>query len=407
MRPGQHTGRFSVWIPGWVWRGQAGRIGFPPSLMSHATPEFTVASGSILYVHMAALGDAIMASAALRILKQGLPQMQVAVLARAHACDYFRTLPYVDEVIPFVADRHVSRSRPWKMLGAAPELATLLIRLKREQFAAAIQWRGQLQDTLLSWVTGARHRVAAVQSIHRRAFLPVERVSFLVTDLVTVTAADAHMVEAMAAPAEFLVKKLGGTPPIDRNLALDFPLSVADRSLADAFLAHAGIGAEEPLACLSIGARSTFNDWRPERFAAVADALAVRHGMRVILNGMPQHAEREAAIARQMVAKPICSVGRLPFGALCAVLARSRLLVALNTGIVHVAAALRVPVVVLNGRDGASLSPWGTEMRIVTRNPYYPRRHPDSRQWAGLVDLIPVTEVLAAIDDILGKAHAS
>jgi ADP-heptose:LPS heptosyltransferase len=356
---------------------------------------------------MAALGDAIMASAALCLLKRGLPDRPVAVLARVQAAAYFRSLPFVDEVVPFVAEQHIDRRRPWRLLGAAPELLRLLRRLRSARYGATVQWRGQIQDTLLSRATGAPHRVAAVQSIHRRALLAVERVPWLVTDLVPFDRADGHLVEAMAAPAAALVRKLGGDPAAaGAGLPLHFPLTAADRAAADEFLAAAGLDARTPFACLTVGARSEFNDWPPDRFAAVADYLAERHGLRVILNGMPSHAERELHVARTMRTQPVRSVGRLSFGALAAVLARSRLLVALNTGIVHVAAALRVPVVVLNGRDGASITPWGTATRIVTRNPHYPRRHPDPRQWAGLVGLITAAEVNAAVDSLLASSHA-
>ncbi len=357
----------------------------------------------LLYIHMAALGDAIMASPALRMLKAGLPNWRVCVLARSHVRNYFRSLPYVDDIVPFVEEKHVDRKRPWKLVRRTDEVFRLLRRLRGEGFDAVIQWRGQLPDTLMSACTMARHRIAAVQSIHRRAFLPVERLAFLVTDLVPVTRPDAHLVEAMVAPARYLVEKLGGALPDDADLSLDYPLTPSDHNAASAFLKASGLTGDTPFAVVCLSARGPLSTWPNDRFAVVADHLQRQHGIRVVLTGLPEHRDREEAVTAAMRTLPVRSVGRISFGAECALLARSRMLISFNTGISHVAAALRVPVVVLNGRDGACHAPWKTRHRVVTRNPYYPRRHPDSRQWPQLVPLIPARDVQEAIDGLLDE----
>lgn len=358
----------------------------------------------LLYIHMAALGDAVMASPALRMLKLGLPEWRIAVLARTHTRDYFQSLPYVDEVVPFVDDRHVDRKKPWRLLRGWPDSRRLFGKLRAEGYSAVIQWRGQLPDTLMSVCTRAHHRIAAVQSIHRKSPLPVEKLRFLVTDLVAVSP-NAHLVEAMTTPAVFFLEKLGVRAPANSDLSLDYPLRPADYAAADDFLRAEGLSPGNPLACISISAKTAVNTWLPERFAAVADYLQSEQGLRVVLTGLPAHLGRETEVASRMATPPVRSVGRLPFGGVCALVARSRLLVSLNTGLSHIAAALRVPVVVLSGRDGASITPWGTPHRVVTRNSFYPRRHPDRRQWASLVPLVTVDEVKAAAGALLDETH--
>ena len=364
-------------------------------------------SPKLLYIHMCALGDAIMASPALRILKEGLPHARVCVLARSHVQKYFRTLPYVDEVVPFIDERHVDRMKPLRLLGRVEDVFRLIKQLRTGGYEAAIQWRGQLPDTLMSVCTGARHRVAGVQSIHRRARFPVERLSFLVTDLVPVTDRGAHLVEAMAAPARFLVEKLGGKLPANPNLSLDYPLQAADHVAAAEFMNAHGLQGGEPFALVCISARSAVNTWPDDRWSAIADHLQSRQRVRVVLTGLPDHQARETAIVAMMRTKPICSIARIPFGVECALLARSRLLVSLNTGISHIAAALQVPVVVLSGNEGASITPWGTCHYVVTRNSFYPQRHPDRRQWRTLVPLITVEDVTKAIDSILSESYVN
>lgn len=360
----------------------------------------------VLYIHMAALGDAIMASPALRLLREGLPEVRIDVVARQAAVGYFSSLSSVDRVIPFVAEEFVDRRRPWKLLGAPAEVARVIRALREGRYDAALQWRGQIPDTLMSVLTRARHRVACVQSIHRRSIVPVERVSFLVTDLVPVIDPGAHLVEAMAAPARHLVCKLGGCSEPGPTPAMEFPLRDEDERAARAFMAVHDLSDATPMAMVAIGANTAVNSWSCAKFAAVADYLRLVHDLRVILSGLPQHRSREIEIVAGMKTQPICSTGRLTFGAVGALLRRCRLLVSLNTGISHAAAALRVPVVVLSGRDGASITPWGTPHRVVTRNPHYPARHPRPREWPGLVEKITPAEVSAAADELLATLDA-
>jgi ADP-heptose:LPS heptosyltransferase len=358
----------------------------------------------LLYIHMTALGDAVMASPALRLLKQGLPNWNIDVLARSHTRDYFQSLAYVDRVVTFVDDRYVNRHKPWRLLRGWKDLIRLQRELSGARYTATVQWRQQIPDTLLSIVTRADHRVATIQNIHRRSPLPVKQLSFLFTDLVLCTDPNIHLVEAMAAPARFLVDKLGGQSASD-DLTLDYPLQQSDHAAAAAFLHAHELGEQTPFACVNISAKTTVNHWPAERFAAVSDHLQKNHGFRVVLAGIPEHLDREEEIVKNMRTEPVRAVNRIAFGPLCGVLARSSLSLSLNTGIAHIAAALGIPTVVLNGRDGASITPWGTPHRIVTKNSFYPCRHPNAREWASLVPRIAVEEVTTAIDELLSEVH--
>lgn len=369
---------------------------FPPH--DHPVPR-------LLYIHMAALGDAVMASAALRLLKRRLPEWELHVLARSSVVPYFQSLASVDHVVSFVDDRFVDRKRPWKLLGSPGAMAQLARRLRKSRYSAALQWRGQFPDTLMNASTGARHRIGTVQSVHRRSPIPVERIGFLLTDLVQATSPDLHLVEVMAAPARHFIETVLNQTPDEWPLVLEYPLTRYDHQAAVAFLAERGVGPTAPLACVSLSAKTRVNTWPAERFAAVADHLQSQHGVRVVLTGLPTHLEKESEIAAKMTTAPLRATGQLSFGGVCALLSRSQISLSLNTGISHIAAALRVPTVVLNGRDGASITPWDTPHRIVTRNPYYPLRHPDERQWASLVPLITVAEVNDAVDSLLCEIH--
>jgi heptosyltransferase-2 len=109
----------------------------------------------------------------------------------------------------------------------------------------------------------------------------------------------------------------------------------------------------------------TAKRWLPERFAAVADTLAAR-GARIALVGGAAERPIAEAIAAQMRAPARVLCGETTVPELVGVLARLRLLVTNDSGPMHVAAALGVPVVAVFGpTDWRETHPVGEAHRVV------------------------------------------
>jgi ADP-heptose:LPS heptosyltransferase len=140
-----------------------------------------------------------------------------------------------------------------------------------------------------------------------------------------------------------LVGKLGAAADDD---ALAFPLAPEDTRVLVWRLPAAADLEPASYACIHPGARDVARRWPPSRFAAVADALAAR-GLRIVITG--NEAERELAtrVASLMHTHALNAACDIPVGALAALLSNARLLVTNDTGVSHLAAALRVPSVVL------------------------------------------------------------
>jgi ADP-heptose:LPS heptosyltransferase len=136
-----------------------------------------------------------------------------------------------------------------------------------------------------------------------------------------------------------LVEFLGAAPQGEH---LEFPVGEADRRELRAAAGDLGSGG---YVCLHPGSRSG-RRWPPERFAGVAQALAGR-GLRVVLTGSEAEKPLTAAVARAAKRPALDLAGRTTLGGLGALLQGARLLVANDTGVAHLAAALRRPSVVL------------------------------------------------------------
>lgn len=143
---------------------------------------------------------------------------------------------------------------------------------------------------------------------------------------------------------------------------LEFPLRPGDH--AELALAAPSLQPGSHV-CIHPGARLPSRRWPPQRFADVADGLAA-DGWTVIVTGAADEQPLTAAVLEAMKAPAIDLTGRTSLGGLAALLAGARLLVCNDTGVSHVAAAVRAPsVVVCSGADPDRWAPLDRERHRV------------------------------------------
>jgi ADP-heptose:LPS heptosyltransferase len=134
-----------------------------------------------------------------------------------------------------------------------------------------------------------------------------------------------------------------GFPSLGEHL--EFPLFVEDweeyHALATDYNLRPG-----SFAVVHPGARAPERRWSIENFAMVADGM-VKRGLRVVLSGSQSEAELTAAVASRMQNPAIDLAGKTSLGSMGVLLSKARLLVCNDTGVSHLASALRIPSVVL------------------------------------------------------------
>lgn len=149
---------------------------------------------------------------------------------------------------------------------------------------------------------------------------------------------------------------------------LEFPVRQADE---EQLHNHPVLGdvLRDDYVCVHPGARWLSRRWRPESFAAVADALA-RDGFRVVLTGTHEEVPLILQVGRLMRSPFTNAAGLTTLGTLAALLRHSKALLCNDTGISHVAAALGVPSVVLcMGSDPARWAPLDQDLHPVLSAP--------------------------------------
>jgi ADP-heptose:LPS heptosyltransferase len=113
-------------------------------------------------------------------------------------------------------------------------------------------------------------------------------------------------------------------------------------------------------AIVHAGAQLPSRRWPAERFAAVADAL-VGEGCDVLLTGSAGEAALLQQVQRAMRRPARSLAGATSLGVLGALVERAALVVCNDTGVSHVAAALRTPSVVV--ASGSDVERWAPQYR--------------------------------------------
>jgi heptosyltransferase-1 len=178
------------------------------------------------------------------------------------------------------------------------------------------------------------------------------------------------------------------------------PVDPAAETWADEFLSHA---AQKNAVLINPGAGWGAKRWPTDRYAAVAQGLIDR-GMRVLVNAGPGEEPLAEAISKatNAAATPlICSLEQL-----IALTRRAALVIAGDTGPLHLACALVRPVVGIYGpTDPSRNGPFGTRFKVL-RSPWSRRDHTRyTEPEAGLLTIQPEDVLRAATELLAPETH--
>lgn len=296
------------------------------------------------------LGDLLCAIPAFRALRAALPKAWISLVGLESARPVVeRFHRYLDELILFPGDP----AFPEQPVRRA-ELPDFYRRMADRRFDLALQWHG----------SGAQSNAIVQAMAPRRwaGFVP-DRTQELPGRLMAWPDSAPEIQRYLALLAYI------GVPAGDG--ALEFPLAASDEAEADvAAQVHRMV--LHRTVFIHPGARLASRRWPLNRYAEVARHLSAA-GWRIAVTG----SKDEEALADELItlmghlSEPVTNLcGRTSLGALAALLKRGRLLVCNDTGISHVAAAVRAPsVVIASGSDVVRWAPSDTRRHTVLHAP--------------------------------------
>ena len=307
----------------------------------------------VLGVRLDAIGDVLMTTPALAALKHARPGRRVTLLASSSGSRVAPLLPALDDVIVYDA--------PWMKApaGGAParrDDATIR-RLREGRFGAAVIFtvysQSALPAALLCHLAGIPLRLA-----HAR-----ENPYRLLTDWVREAEPDRFVRHEVRRQLD-LVATVGARPREER-IAVALPPE-AQRAARDR-LRDDGIDDGAPWVALHPGASAPSRRYPADGFVAVGRGIAAR-GYRAVIVGTADETGLAREIARGIGAAAVSIAGRTTLAELAGVLSLASVLVANNSGPMHLAAALGTPTVALYALTNPQHTPWHVPCRVLSHD---------------------------------------
>lgn len=297
----------------------------------------------ILIVHLAEIGDVVLASALIRETRRAYPEAWIGLVVQPVAFPLVEMCPHVDGVFAFPWRDAAGAGMDWNAWTWWRRAARLRDEaLGGREIDLAIVPRSDEYDPcraaamILAHVCGARRRVG---------FRGAWRLARALLADGPEAPRSPHALDAGLEVLEHI-----GVRAADRRP--EVWTTADDERAADEALRRAGVSAGPlaavPAVAMAPGARVRLVRWPEERFAEVARWLATEAGAAVVLVGGPDESDLCARIAAAAPGRAANLAGR-GLREMAAVLRRCRLFVGNNSGPAHIARAVGIPVVEIFG----------------------------------------------------------
>lgn len=293
----------------------------------------------ILIIKPSSLGDIIHALPTLAALRDRFPSAHITWLVKRRWAGVLARVDGLDKV--------------WPIEPGLKGWLHLVPGLRAESFDLVIDLQGLFRSGAVAWLTGCRTRVGFANAREGSRFMYTRRIPVSTLDM---HAVDRYLLVATA---------VGAAPKGDPEFRTR--LAAGDRDRIAHLLNGSGLASGTPWIAMHVSARWDTKRWPPGHFAATADAIQDEGLARVALIGSPDdRAVTEAVISRMQTA-PIDLTGQTNPELLPALLASASLLLTNDSGPMHIAAMMNIPVVALFGPTSPlRTGPYGPAHRVLT-----------------------------------------
>jgi heptosyltransferase-2 len=295
------------------------------------------------------IGDGVMSLGALEALRARFPSSEIVLVSKPWVSELYHHLPSVDRQIIYNPDKE--HHGP---LG----FGRLVQKLRTEGFDAAILLQNAFHAAWMAWCARIPVRIGYARDGR----------SSLLTDAVVPPppAVYGHQSNYYLQ----LLFRAGLIEDYDRGREHRLVVQEAEMEWARRHLARNGLGGPRVLVGINPGAFfGPAKRWLLARYAQVADRLIGALHADVLIFGSSAERPLAEEIARGMKHTPLILAGDTSLRQLIALLAQCRVVITNDSGPMHLAAAIGLPVIAVFGStDERATGPIGPGARVVKRH---------------------------------------
>jgi lipopolysaccharide heptosyltransferase II len=335
----------------------------------------------VLVVRLRSIGDTVLATPSLHALRRFLPRARIDVLLEDWVAPLLEGSDDVDRVLTVRRKSQSSRLRVARQL-------------RSEGYDVAYNLHGGSTAALLMRASGARHRVGyadyAYASLHNHAAPPSAELW--------------GREKTHSAEQQLALLGWTGVPVTDRPASRLPVTHVAAEVVEQRLKDEVKLSPGQPFAFIHPSAAFDTKTWAAENFARVVEHLAAR-GLPTVAVAAPGE-EQVVDEVRAHSRVPLAGFTNLGLPELTALAARSTIFVGNDSGVAHVAAAVRVPQVVVFGSSNvAHWRPWTAAPAEVVREEMHCAPCPGytCAEFGApeCIRRVPAARVIAAVERVL------
>ena len=300
--------------------------------------EGNAVPGRFLLVQLRNMGDVLLCTPAVRVLRRAYPEARIDFLTGRLGADALSGNPHLDDVLVWPGNL----TEKWR----------LLRELRRRRYDAVVDFQSHPRTFRIAWAAGASRRVGIRKRGPR---------NLAYTDLVP----------REHGPVYMAAQKLALLSPLDveisqaEDLSIDIAVGAEERERVRQIWREHGLDNGQPTVAISSVVREPYKQWGAARWAEAADAMADA-GANILLSSGPGERAQVEAVVRQMRHPAVWDYGPTTIPQLAAVYERCSLWVGNDGGPKFVAAAAGTPTVtVFRWKQGDAWTDWDAEVPHV------------------------------------------
>lgn len=354
-------------------------IGPIASVAMRRNPDEIHEIRKILVLELWNMGDVVLSTVVLQSLRVVYPTAKITLLAKPHAEELLDGSGLVDEIVTFDFAWTAITGKYDVSRYDRDAISKLVRRLREERFDLSIDCRMDLRSNVLTKSIGAARRIG----------YDFGGGGFLLTDALPAPPADQHKVDdwkGLLAPLRH-----DGAAEVPDGIEPRLTVSDAERNEAQRLLESHEVSADDLVVGIHPGGSHAAKRWSEDNFAEVARTVAANHGARIVVfvdpdgTGSGMNAGSNAVVVRTSIRE------------MMGLLTQCDLVLCNDSGPMHIAAALGVPVVAVfrTGSPGA-YGPRGLNHTVVGEGAIQ-----------GQVNDVALEDVVSAVESSLAVIRAN
>lgn len=294
----------------------------------------------ILIVNVNWIGDVIFSTPFIKAVRDAYPDSHIACLLHPRCVDILKDSPRIDEIIIYDED-----GQHRGIIGKIK----LVWRMRKSHYDMAFILHRSFTKALLTFTAGIKERVG----------YPTKHRDLLLTKVIDLPDHEIHKVE-------YFLNLARGYGINARENSYEFFVADKDKESLDKFLKQNGVEDKDRLVVLCPGGNWDPKRWPRENFALLADMLIEKLGVKIVLSGAGSDIGLVNSIKSMMKSTPIISCGLTTLKELGALLERADMVIANDSGPMHLAVAMKTNVIALFGPTSPELTgPYGNGNYMV------------------------------------------